>query len=158
MPINKNKKKTSQKKKALFDLPLCSVNIFKPIGVFDSFGIFGLCIRLARNEDPAPNVLVPDTLLVIDEQLLLIVAFPLFTVTVPLRPDAVLLPIPPRPSFTCWAPISLNDDDEFSYVLVMPPNITYIDGMKIDFFSLWILLINRRTHTHTNTDTMKHCT
>lgn len=77
------------------------------MGVLASFGVFGLCIRLARNEDPAPNVLVPDTLLVIDEQLLLIVAVPLFAVTMLFGPVAVLLAMPPpRPSFTCWAPIT----------------------------------------------------
>lgn len=120
----KNKWQETQSNKS--HLPLCSVNTFKAT-FFDSFGTLDdLLMRLARNEDPAPNVLPPGiVLLLANAQLADDDRFVLFEpICCAFSPDVIELQLlpeaeaaaaaaaaddddddAPRPSFTCWAPI-----------------------------------------------------
>lgn len=75
---------------------------------FGSFGILVLFIRLARNEDPAPNVLGPTgTALFTAGQFTDVDIFVLLGPRFGTSPvEMVLQLFPPLPSFTCCAPIS----------------------------------------------------
>lgn len=113
-------------------LPLCSVNTFKAI-FFASFGTLVLLMRLARNEEPAPNVLPPlGIVLLLPIAQLADDKFALFgpMICCVFSPDAMELQLfadadaaataaaddddddAPRPSFTCWAPILCGGDDD----------------------------------------------
>lgn len=85
-------------------LPLCSVNTFNAI-FFASFGTLDLLIRLARNEDPAPNVPPIGTELLVVAQFAAdkFAAFALWPVVIPVAMG--LQWFAPLLSFTCWAPI-----------------------------------------------------
>lgn len=108
---------------------MCSVNTFKAI-FFGSFGTLDdLLMRLARNEEPAPNVLPPPGIVpaLAIAQLADADKFVLFgPICCALSPDVIELQLfpeaeaaaaaaaaaaddddddAPRPSFTCWAPI-----------------------------------------------------
>lgn len=93
---------------------------------FDSFGTLDLLMRLARNEEPAPNVLPPGIVLALAIAQLAADKFVLFgPICCAFSPDAIELQLfpeaeaaaaaaaaaddddddAPRPSFTCWAPI-----------------------------------------------------
>lgn len=96
---------------------------------FDSFGTFDLLMRLARNEEPAPNVPPPDTALLLPTGQLAVDKFELFApICCAFSPVEIRLQLfaaavaaaaddedddAPLPSLTCWAPML---DDGFLFV------------------------------------------
>lgn len=136
-------------------LPLCSVNTFKAL-FFGSFGTLDdLLMRLARNEEPAPNVPPPGIVPALASAQLddadkfvlfgpICCAFsPTDVIELQLFPEAEAAAAAaaaaddddddaPRPSFTCWAPILCVV--AFDY---------YSKKIKFDAQSA-------RTHTHTH--------
>lgn len=87
--------------------PLCSVNTFRAM-FFGSFGTLVLFMRLARNEDPAPNVPAPPGTALFATGQFAVDKFVLFGPIFGLCPVEMGLQLfPPLASFTCCAPISV---------------------------------------------------